>query len=80
MGRDFQLHSRILVGASLLAIAECQLAQRLAVPTPSRAGSLPQWIVVGRDFQLHSRTLVGASLLAIAVYQLAGRLAVLTLS
>ncbi len=41
------------VGASLLAIAECQLAWVLDVPTPSRAGSLPHWFCASPQFPGH---------------------------
>ncbi|AVU74014.1 hypothetical protein CRX69_01980 [Pseudomonas rhizophila] len=56
----------------MLAKAVGQLAMMLAVLSPSRASSLPQfWFRGGRKIQSHRQSPVGASLLAKGVGQLA---------
>ena len=52
------------VGVSLLAIAECQTTSMLNVTTPSRAGSLLQWICGESQICEQMQNNVGASLLA----------------
>ncbi|MCP1419014.1 hypothetical protein J3D47_003257 [Pseudomonas laurylsulfativorans] len=45
----FRVRHRSTVGASLLAIAQCQSTSMLDVPASSRAGSLPQVSVVAKQ-------------------------------
>ncbi len=60
----------------MLAIAGCQPPGFLTVPSPSRAGSLPQFFWGDRKIHIHRRSPVGAGLLAIAGCQLPGFLTV----
>src|SRR3546814_4027413 len=61
-------------------MAVVQLAVMLNVPTASRAGSLPQLMVVGHKVCVRRRSLVGAGLLAKAMVQSAVMLNVPPLS
>ena len=55
---------RIIVGAGLLAKAQCQATMMLNVPPPSRASPLPQGFVVALKMVGLPRIIVGAGLLA----------------
>ncbi|EJN22366.1 hypothetical protein PMI36_03225, partial [Pseudomonas sp. GM79] len=44
------------VGASLLAIAVCQMTKMLNVSAPSRASPLPHWIRVDHNFVANRKT------------------------
>ncbi len=57
------------IGVSLLAIAACQLNSSLTDTTPSRAGSLPHWVLHVAGIWHTPLKPVGASLLANALGQ-----------
>ena len=59
---DFADTHRACVGASLLAIAECQAVSVLAVLARSRASPLPQWFLGAHGFCRHLLNLLAMAL------------------